>query len=311
MRTSILYVLFISLFLTGCMAMIFGTADQLNKLSVGMKKDEVIRLLGQPKSVSAVGNTEYLKYRWVKTVIAADGNFPEDYYVTLLNGKVLNYGRAGDFDSSHDYGTQLEADSELQSCFQKVKNNPQLNVISTKLALESVSEQTFVMLTNTNKPNDAEKTAISLFADLRKECFKTYDKTQVSTPLAIKSVDNSARSAIENLLVMLYNDKLTYGEFAKARQEIVNALNSAIVEIDKELRTNAANANARAEQIAIQRTAAIAAMQNANAAIQNAITNQNAVEALKNQAPTIQFQSPKGIHCTSQKFGGSVTTDCQ
>lgn len=202
--------------------------------------------------------------------------------------------------------------NDFNLCFQQIKNNPQLNIISSKLSLDSVSEQTFAMLTNTNKPNEAEKAAISLFADLRKNCFKEYDKSQFNTPLAIKSIDNSAISAIENLLVMLYNDKLTYGEFSKARQEIANARDSAIVEIDKELRTNAANAHARAEQIAIQRTAAIAAMQNANAGIQNSIANQNAAEALKNQALKIEFSNASpNVHCTSQKLLNVVNTDCR
>lgn len=55
--------------LTGCMAMIFGTADQLNKLSIGMPKEEVLKLLGSPKSVSADGGVEYMQYSWVKTLL--------------------------------------------------------------------------------------------------------------------------------------------------------------------------------------------------------------------------------------------------
>lgn len=82
------------------MAMIFGTADQLNKVSVGMARDEVIHTLGEPKSISASGDLEYLQYRWVKTVIAADGNFPDDYFVAIRDGRVVSYGRKGDFGSA-------------------------------------------------------------------------------------------------------------------------------------------------------------------------------------------------------------------
>ncbi|VXC44924.1 Short C-terminal domain-containing protein [Burkholderia sp. 8Y] len=89
-----------ALSLTGCMAMVFGTADQMNKISVGMTRQEVIQTLGEPKSISSMADLEYLQYRWVKTVIAADGNFPEDYFVAVRNGRVVSFGKKGDFDST-------------------------------------------------------------------------------------------------------------------------------------------------------------------------------------------------------------------
>lgn len=90
------------------MAMVFGTADQLNKLSIGMTRQEVIQALGEPKSTSSKGDLEYLQYRWVKTVIAADGNFPEDYFVAVKNGRVLSYGKKGDFDSTKLMAQRVE-----------------------------------------------------------------------------------------------------------------------------------------------------------------------------------------------------------
>ncbi|MFM0718035.1 outer membrane protein assembly factor BamE [Paraburkholderia strydomiana] len=92
------------------MAMIFGTADQLNKVSVGMTRQEVIQTLGEPKSISAQGDLEYLQYRWVKTVVAADGNFPEDYFVAIKNGRVLSYGKRGDFDSTKLMAQRIQID---------------------------------------------------------------------------------------------------------------------------------------------------------------------------------------------------------
>lgn len=100
--------------LTGCMAMIFGTADQLNKVSVGMTRDEVIHTLGEPKSISASGDLEYLQYRWVKTVIAADGNFPDDYFIAIRNGRVVSYGKKGDFDSARPPTQHLEVNETVK-----------------------------------------------------------------------------------------------------------------------------------------------------------------------------------------------------
>ena len=88
------------LLLSGCMAAIYGTADQLNQISIGMPKEQVLKLLGTPKSTSASNGVEYLQYLWVKTTIAANANYPEDYFVAIQDGRVLSYGRTGDFDSA-------------------------------------------------------------------------------------------------------------------------------------------------------------------------------------------------------------------
>ena len=112
MKRAILILLMITL--TGCMAAIFGTADQLNQLSVGMSKEEVVKKLGPPKSTAAANGIEYMQYRWVKTVIAADGNFPEDYYVAIKNGRVASFGRKGDFDSTKLPTQRLEIDQTIR-----------------------------------------------------------------------------------------------------------------------------------------------------------------------------------------------------
>ena len=92
---------------------------------------------------------------------------------------------------------------------------------------------------------------------------------------------------------------------------------AGLVEIDKELKSNAADANARAEQIAIQRESAFAAIQTSNAAMQNATANQTAADALKNQniyAPLRNTYTPllnNTTHCKSYMMGNQMNTDCQ
>lgn len=93
--------------------MVFGTADQLNKISIGMPKQEVLSILGPPKSIAANEGIEYLQYSWVKTVIAADGNFPQDYYVAIRDGKVSNFGRKGDFDTAKNPAQRIEIDQTI------------------------------------------------------------------------------------------------------------------------------------------------------------------------------------------------------
>lgn len=84
-----------SLFLTGCQAMIYGTASEFEKLSLDMSKEQVIGILGSPTSVGADGDKgeEYLVYKKMKHAIS---EWPRTYQVTLRNGKVVKWGEQYD-----------------------------------------------------------------------------------------------------------------------------------------------------------------------------------------------------------------------
>ena len=80
-----------------------STSTQMNRINVGMNKSEVILNMGQPISSAAPGGgTELLRYRLLTGFNSwSFGNW-EDYYVKLENGKVIQYGKLGDFDSTKD-----------------------------------------------------------------------------------------------------------------------------------------------------------------------------------------------------------------
>ena len=77
--------------LTGCQAMMYGTASDLNKISVGMTKEQVIETLGQPTSSAADSgkSEEYLTYFKMPQTL---GWLPKNYLVTLREGKVVRFG---------------------------------------------------------------------------------------------------------------------------------------------------------------------------------------------------------------------------
>lgn len=79
------------LFLVGCQAMIYGTASEFEKLSLGMSKEQVVGILGSPTSVGMDGDKgeEYLIYKKMKHAIS---EWPRTYQVTLRNGKVVKWG---------------------------------------------------------------------------------------------------------------------------------------------------------------------------------------------------------------------------
>ena len=89
----------IFLALTACI----GTSANLNKVSLGMSKSEVIQAVGTPDSVSAQGRVEYLIYHWAspKQLIADENNL-DRFFIRLTDGRVDAYGEKGDFDSTQD-----------------------------------------------------------------------------------------------------------------------------------------------------------------------------------------------------------------
>jgi hypothetical protein len=71
---------------------IIGCASNMNHVTLGMTKDQVVSALGTPSSTSAMENAEYLKYQ-----LCSDWIFTDRYYVRLTDGKVDAFGRVGDF----------------------------------------------------------------------------------------------------------------------------------------------------------------------------------------------------------------------
>lgn len=81
--------------LTGCQAMMFGTADDLNKVQIGMTKDQVIAAIGKPNTIAADASKheESLSYKRMPAVV---GWLPAWYDVVLVDGKVARYGEHKD-----------------------------------------------------------------------------------------------------------------------------------------------------------------------------------------------------------------------
>ena len=89
---------FVLVILSGCT---HGTA--LNKLSVGMSKAQVIEELGEPASIAAHDGVEMMRYDfWKDFWQRSPGDYKSEFYVKIVNGRVLSYGRMGDFDSTKD-----------------------------------------------------------------------------------------------------------------------------------------------------------------------------------------------------------------
>jgi len=103
--TKILSTLFILFLLTSCARpSSHSMSKNMNNISLGMTKAQVINAMGDPSSVSAINGTEYMIY----TLCSRTGTLMqdykcirwEDYYVRIRQGEVESYGKKGDFDST-------------------------------------------------------------------------------------------------------------------------------------------------------------------------------------------------------------------
>ena len=78
----------VALIVAGC----FAPASKINAVSLGMSKAGVLKIMGQPVSITADQNAEHLNYTLLESM--AWGTQPTPYEVKLVDGKVTSYGRA-------------------------------------------------------------------------------------------------------------------------------------------------------------------------------------------------------------------------
>lgn len=90
-----------------------ASSKKLNKISIGMSKDQVIKILGKPVSIASPGeNLEFLNYRFSETSDDAFYGITTPYYVLMEYGRVVQYGREGDFGVTKDPTVIIETRSD-------------------------------------------------------------------------------------------------------------------------------------------------------------------------------------------------------
>jgi hypothetical protein len=191
---------------------------------------------------------------------------------------------------------------------------PELDPIRTKVELHRANAEAavpFEIAVNDVFPTDGEKVAIAKWASLREQCLKLIESSQVQpdglNPLqrtfAAKDAafGKEASAKVGDLIVSLYQQKLTYGEFAKKRYEI----GSSALAAERQFREAALLADRdrqiQAQQLAQQK------FQNDMAAWSAYVQS---VAARQPQTIYINGTVRTQTNCVSQRFGSTVTTNC-
>ena len=87
-----------ALVLVGCAS---TKSLNLSTVSIGMDKQEVVSLQGEPFRVAAMDGSEYFIYRgFEKELFKPNGFMVYEAFIRFKNGKVDAYGRLDDFDST-------------------------------------------------------------------------------------------------------------------------------------------------------------------------------------------------------------------
>jgi hypothetical protein len=80
-----------------CLCGCHAPASNMNRVSLGMDKQQVIEVMGDPTSTSAMQGKEYLNYALAEGCTEIHRCVATPYYIRLIGGKVDAYGRHGDF----------------------------------------------------------------------------------------------------------------------------------------------------------------------------------------------------------------------
>ncbi len=102
-------ILLLCLGLCGCATF----SSQMNSLKIGMTKDDVIKIMGQPVSTSSKGNVEFMNYALTETSTQWWYGWTSPYSVCLQNGKVISFGRTGDFGTTAQPKEVIELDQKV------------------------------------------------------------------------------------------------------------------------------------------------------------------------------------------------------
>lgn len=188
---------------------------------------------------------------------------------------------------------EAEVKTDVDMCYDYLFALPELSPIADKLNMRSLglAEPTFEQLANVEKAIDSEKVLISKLSKgfdfcegVRNESIKS------NTPLAVILAYENNNARRKSLLIDLYNQKITYGEYLEQRQESKKKLKREVdavwAEIDQE--------NAKIDA----HNARINAMQEAQRRRELANTFGNIGDAIRNSRP------PRAINCNPNGFGG-------
>lgn len=132
-RPTLRIVLLTTLILCGCVS----RSDKISDVQIGMSKEEVLKVMGPPKSTSAQDRAEYLIYFLFEQVSPIGSGGYWRYYVRLVDGKVESFGRFGDFDSVKPPTIRTESTSRVTA---EVSSSEKKDIVAELQTLKALKD---------------------------------------------------------------------------------------------------------------------------------------------------------------------------
>lgn len=137
--------------------------------------------------------------------------------------------------------------SQRRACLDELAQAPELAVLQSKAPVE-LNQQTFDMLTNTDKASGNELPAIKWWAQARDKCVALGADHLRTFPAGVANAVMAADVDFMVALADLYTGSLTYGEFARRRTELNNRLRAVVGRADDEYKRSVEQKNQGAAQ---------------------------------------------------------------
>jgi hypothetical protein len=158
---------------------------------------------------------------------------------------------------------QQEAQAFLRSTYTRMQSDSELMKVSRKIWLDDIKKTPLSYYSNAEKVSEEDKPAIERLNQLKTIFNEETEQLIRKYNLPVLDLLSLATAATSSLIVDLYIGKITYGEFAVKRRDLVNYYDAALIERGRQITA--------AEKT--QRDAAFSGLQ-------NYLLNQNLVNSL-------------------------------
>jgi len=130
---------------------------------------------------------------------------------------------------------QQEVQTFLRSTYLRMQSDSELMKVSKKIWLDDIKKTPLAYYSNSEKVSDEDKPAIerlnqlkTIFNDETEQLIRKYN-------LPVLDLLNLSTAATSSLIVDLYIGKISYGEFAVKRRELVNYYDAALIERGRQI----------------------------------------------------------------------------
>ena len=177
---------------------------------------------------------------------------------------------------NNNQSLQQENKRIINARYERLKNDEVVKLISNKIWLDDIKNAPLSYFVNSEYSNSTEKQSINRLNELMQISNAETEKFVLERNLPLTDLMRLSFSANSALLVDLYNEKITYGEYATKKRDMSTYFDMAVIQ--------------RSNQVAaIEQQRRDAAYVN----LQNYLMNQNLVNSLNQPARISPFSCSK------------------